>query len=135
MITPEQYFAGKPHTPEHKGSAITLLYRVNALRDRAESEGVVRHTCPNTGTEISGSKGGSGDGGFRLETSTTGSGRSSHKEAKGVDAYDPGNRLDGWVTDAILEEFDLYREAPESTDGWCHLTTRRPGSGRRTFSP
>jgi hypothetical protein len=52
-----------------------------------------------------------------------------------VDIYDPQNKLDDYLTDEILTKFDLYREAPESTLGWCHLGTRMPGSGHRTFKP
>lgn len=136
MITNEQYFAAKPHTPEQEAEATALLANVNSLLTEALLDGGVPEVlCPNTGTQVSGSKGGSGDGGFRLQTATTGSGRSSHKEARGVDVYDPGDKLDAWITDEILESHGLYREAPESTPGWCHLTTRAPGSGHRTFQP
>lgn len=144
MITIEQYFAGKPHTDEHETLAHDLLARVDRLESDAEARRVfARQTCPNTGTEISGSKGGSGDGGFRLETATTGAGKSSHKEAKAVDIYDPRDELDRWLDEfdddsggnAKLEEYGLYREAPAATPRWCHLTTRAPHSGRRTFQP
>lgn len=135
MITSEQYFQGKPHSPEQSAAAHDLLERVNALLDEAELAGVKIKVCPNTGTEISGSKGGSGDGGFRLQTSTTGRGKSSHKEARGVDVYDPENAIDDWLTDELLEAHGLFRESPEATPHWCHLTTRAPGSGRRTFQP
>ena len=135
LITTEQYFAGKPHTQEHEENATALLKQVNALIDEAEATGFVRAICPNTGTEISGSKGGSGDGGFRLQTATTGAPNSSHKTAQAVDVYDPGGHLDDWMQDDVLESYDLYREAPNSTYGWCHLTTRAPRSGNRTFTP
>ncbi len=136
MITTEQYFQAKPHTPEDDANAQHLLEAVNELLDEAQASGqFTRITCPNTGSEISGSKGGHGDGGFRLPTSTTGSDHSSHKEAKAVDVYDPGQALDEWLTDEKLEQYGLYREHPDSTPGWCHLTTRAPGSGHRTFYP
>jgi len=86
----------------------------------------------DTGTFISGSKGGSGDGGFRLTTATTGAALSSHKEASGIDIYDEGDKLDN-LLDAhpeILEKFNLYRETPSATRGWCHLTKRPPKSGK-----
>src|SRR3990167_3806030 len=35
----------------------------------------------------------------------------------------------------VLERFELYREAPEKTSGWCHLQSVPPGSGKRTFYP
>lgn len=143
MITADQYFTAKPHTPEHDILADDLLARVNDLRDEAERAGIQRNICPNTGTEISGSKGGSGDGGFRLPSATTGAAMSSHKEARAVDVYDPGGRIDNWLDifehgngdNTKLEQHGLYRESPNATTGWCHLTTRAPHSGRRTFNP
>ena len=68
---------------------------------------------------------------------------SSHKEARAVDVYDPSDRLDEWLDtfehgdgdNTRLEQHGLYREAPASTPTWCHLTTRAPHSGRRTFAP
>lgn len=135
MITGEQYFQAKPRTPGHETAASDLLEKVNALIDWARLGGFKNPTCPNTGTQISGSKDGQGDGGFRLSTATTGKQGSSHKEGKGVDVYDPGNVLDHMITDEDLIHFELYREHPDSTPGWCHLTTRAPGSGKRTFYP
>ena len=141
-ITLAQYFQAKPHTPEQAAAAADLLSREEMLVREAEAAGAfARAICPNTGSEVSGSKGGAGDGGFRLETSTTGSGKSSHKEAKAVDRYDPLGALDAWLDtfergvgdNSKLAEHGLYREHPSATPGWCHLTTRAPGSGRRTF--
>jgi hypothetical protein len=79
----------------------------------------------------------SGDtlGGFRPQNATQGAPHSSHKEARAVDVYDPGGKLDAWLNDAKLEHYGLYREHPDATQGWCHLTDRAPGSGRRTFMP
>lgn len=144
MINNQQYFGAKPHTVEHDAAATDLLDRVERLKAEAASSGhFTRLSDPDTGTEISGSKGGAGDGGFRLPTATTGTQNSSHKEARGVDCYDPSNELDRWLdkfegddgTNTKLKEYGLYREAPNSTLGWAHLSTRRPGSGRRTFKP
>lgn len=145
-ISLEQYFAGKPHTEDHETLAIDLLDRVDRLCAEASADpecAFDNPTCPNTGSQVSGSKGGSGDGGFRLDTATTGAGKSSHKEARGVDVYDHRNDLDGWLDrfedghggNSKLEEYGLYREAPGSTAHWCHLTTRAPHSGHRTFQP
>ena len=143
MITVSHYFGPKPHTPEHDANAQHLLEAVNALIDQAVYEGQFsRNVDPDTGTEISGSKGGAGDGGFRLSTATTGRTLSSHKEARGVDVFDPTDRLDAYLSrfdsedrNPVLEKFALYREHPDSTPGWCHLSTRAPGSGKRTFLP
>lgn len=144
MITLEQYFGGKPHTQEEEDFATVLLQRVNELCDEAQQNGNYdAPTCPNTGTQISGSYHGQGDGGFRLPTATTGRQNSSHKEAKAVDVFDPKGDLDKWLDgfedghngNIKLEQYGLYREHPDSTPGWCHLTTRAPGSGHRTFIP
>lgn len=145
MITTPQYFQGKPHGEGHRRAAEDLLVRRNRLR-REWMEATGREACPvdlDTGTEVSGSRGGTGDGGFRLTTASTGRTLSSHKEARGVDDYDPDNAFDTWLDtfetgaghNSKLEEYGLYREHPDSTPGWCHLTTRPPGSGRRTFWP
>jgi hypothetical protein len=136
VITQEQYFAAKPHDGVDEGNADDLLTRVNALIDQFVLEGGgSRMKCPNTGTEISGSKSGHGDGGFRLATATTGKANSSHKQAKGVDVYDPYDTFDAWLTDEKLEQHGLYREHPSTTPTWTHLTTRAPESGHRTFWP
>ena len=144
MIRTTEYFGNKPYSVEHENAATDLLERVNRLIDEAvESAAFLRAVDPDTGTEISGSRGGSGDGGFRLPNATTGKQNSSHKEAKGVDCYDPEGDLDEWLDtfetgggkNTKLEEHGLYREHPTATAGWCHLSTRAPGSGRRTFFP
>jgi len=90
---------------------------------------------PDTGTRVSGSKNGNGDGGFRLSSSTTGAKNSKHKQAQAVDIYDPDDALDDWLTDERLQEFGLYREHPKYTPGWCHLQSVSPPSGNRTFKP
>lgn len=132
MITKEQYFGAKPFTPEHEANATDLLERVEKLCATLAWDYPVD---PDTGTSISGSKGGAGDGGFRLDTATTGSAKSSHKEARAVDVFDPKDELDGLITDALLTAYGLYREAPEATPRWVHLTSRAPKSGKRTFFP
>ena len=132
MITKEQYFQAKEHTAEHEANFEELMTRVESLLTYLDYTVPV---CPNTGSQVSGSKGGSGDGGFRLDTATTGAALSSHKQAMAVDLYDPLNALDDLITDALLEQCDLYREAPQSTPHWAHLTTRAPHSGHRTFLP
>ena len=138
MISLADYFGAKINNPEAtlemKQNAMELLRKVNGLLKRAEQEGAYSAQIdPDTGTLISGSRGGSGDGGFRLSTSTTGAKKSAHKKAHAVDVYDPANILDGWITNAVLEEFGLYREAPTKTPGWAHLQDTPPGSGNRTY--
>lgn len=162
MITAQEFFGKKPHGAEQRAAAEELLARVNALRlDWMRDTGAAK--CPvdrDTGCEISGdAKVGNGDGGFR-EYGELGSKFSSHKilyvqdpagnwiydPAKaqaGVDSFDPGDELDQWLDqfedghggNTKLEEHGLYREHPDDTPGWCHLTARSPHSGKRTFKP
>ncbi len=135
-ITIDQYFGSKKHTPEHEVEAESLLLKVDMLLGEFELKtGLVIPIDSDTETHISGSKGGQGDGGFRLSDTTTGRARSSHKEARGVDVCDIGETIDQWLNDEILTKYGLYRESPKFTVGWCHLTTRPPKSGRRTFIP
>jgi len=133
MITKSDYFIGRAHTNEHDKQAEMLLFSVNNLLADAAKNGVRLFLNPATGTFISGKT----EGGFRLPDCCQGAQNSSHKEAKGVDVFDPNNELDDWLTrnPSKLVEFNLYREHQSATEKWCHLTTRAPKSGRRTFLP
>lgn len=138
FISIDQYFNNKRQAPEVTSkvewSAEILLGRVDLLLGEFESTtGFHVAVNPSTKNHISGNH--EGDGGFRLGASTTGAAGSSHKEGRGVDIFDPDGALDEWITDAILEKYSLYREDPSATIRWCHLTTRAPGSGKRTFKP
>jgi len=136
MITLQDYFGDKPHPKEYDLNALTLLYRVNNLIVAFVTDtGEISVNNPATGNQISGSKG--GDGGFRLPTSLTGSSKSAHKLGMAVDIYDKGQHLDNWLdkTPDALIKYDLYREESASTPNWCHLGTRKPLSGKRTFKP
>lgn len=154
MITIPEYFSdGK--TPgaklEHidatrskRENAEDLLAKVNRLLDHLEDAGVyVVKRDPDTGTQVSGSANGSGDGGFRLQ-SAAGRANSKHKLGLAVDVYDPDNVLDDYISgydedggyrNTVLEQYGLYREHPDDTPGWCHLQSQGPGSGRRTYHP
>lgn len=132
MITISQYFGNKEHSSDQSSAAMDLLASVNSLLAHySADEGVELPINPHTGTLISGVT----EGGFRLPDCPQGALHSSHKEAKAVDVYDPSDDLDTYLHDELLAQFNLYREAPASTFGWCHLTTRAPGSGHRTFIP
>ncbi len=135
MITLDNYFrAYKDHpeiTDEIRANAQVLLEAVNALLDCAIEEGITLHPNPATGTFVSGQD----NGGWRPQACPIGAPTSSHKTGRGVDVADHSNELDAWITDQCLEDFGLYREHPAATIGWVHLTTRAPGSGRRTFMP
>lgn len=135
MITVDDYFrayAGHPEiTAEIRHNAENLLAAVNELLDCALAEGIRLSTNPATRTFISGQD----NGGWRPQACPIGAPTSSHKQGQGVDVADHDGSLDAWITDECLADFHLYREHPESTSGWCHLTTRAPGSGSRTFWP
>ena len=140
MISFFQYFGNRIDHPYatvvRKDNAIILLNRVNTLLCEYEvSTGIKLEKDLDTGTQISGSRGGSGDGGFRLAQYRTGVKGSSHKQGMGVDVYDAGNRLDTWIdkNPGVLDRTDLYREAPKFTPGWCHLQTR--ATSKRTYRP
>ena len=135
MIELHEYFGEKQHTDDQEEAASGLLDKVNECIDWARLGGFQAPIDPDTGTQISGSKGGNGDGGFRLPGATTGKPASKHKLAHAVDVYDPGDILDRILSDDDLARFGLYRESPDSTPGWCHLQDVPPGSGHRTFKP
>lgn len=135
MILLDEYFNNKTGTVEQKDSAQILLVYVNGLLNEYMKD-TQRHmpVNPKTGNCISGQL--NGDGGFRLPNAVTGSLKSSHKEGKGIDIYDPiEGQLDEWITDAILARNYLFREHPSATPRWCHLTNRPPPSGKRSFYP
>jgi hypothetical protein len=133
MITVGDYFkahGGSAHfSREIVENAVELLARVSKLLEDALLSKVDLETNPVTGTLISGRI----DGGIRLPNSATGTSKSSHKEGRGIDIYDPDGDIDAWITDEILAKHGLYREHPSQTKTWCHLTTRPVKSGNRTF--
>ena len=134
-ITLHDYFGDKPHTQDQEANAIELLKCVNALLAEFVAQGGKLEVDQDTGTHISGSKGGHGDGGFRLSNAVTGKPGSAHKEGMAVDVYDAGEKLDEWISRDILVRYGLFREAAPHTIGWCHLQTREPKSGNRSFNP
>lgn len=132
MIALNQYFGNRKPTEQQSLNAKDLLSKVNTLlyiytKETGEDVEINKYT----GTWISGLN----EGGFRLPDCVQGAPQSSHKQAMGVDVYDPYNHIDDWLTDYKLEMNGLYREHPEATQKWCHLTTRAPASNNRTFRP
>jgi len=112
-------------------SALVLCARVNLLLNSFRAAGFTTPTNPKTQCLVSGEK----DGGWRPPECPVGAPNSAHKQGQAVDIFDPDGHLDDWLTDEVLARFDLYREHPSATRGWCHLTTRPPASGRRSFYP
>lgn len=150
MITPEQYFTHprtgetKPHTQQHLDNFNQWQGREEALVQEAIEAGAFERAIdPDTGCELSGSRGGDGDGGFRAPGSVTGKPGGPHYEGKAGDRYDPGNRLDTWLDsfedghggNSMLLKHGLYREAASATSSWVHTQTKPVASGKRTFMP
>jgi hypothetical protein len=135
MITIAEY-AGKwidhkDFNTERQNNASALLRQVNLLLNAAERDGVELKTNPVTNSMLSGTQ----YGGFRPQSCPIGAPQSSHKLGMAIDVYDPQGLIDAWINDGILTQYQLYREAPAYTKGWCHLSTKPPKSGRRTFIP
>lgn len=138
MITKAQYFGNKPHTIAQEAAADKLLAAVNLLLHKAEDGcGYEYWIDPDTGTQISGAKGGAGDGGFRLPNSTTGAKSSKHKLARAVDVYDPNRVLAQWIVSnpSLLKAHGLYCEDFRWTPVWCHFQDIAPKSGMRIYIP
>jgi len=135
MISLDHYFgiyANHPDAgPGMYAAAEAMLERVNRLLHMAENQGIPPRTNPKTNSQVSGET----NGGFRPQDCPIGAPKSSHKQARAVDVYDPDGQLDDWLNNDILEDYGLYRESPEDTKGWCHLSDKAPPSGRRTFKP
>lgn len=140
MITEAQYF-GKfldhpDATPERKAAAASLLASCKQLENFALQDGVVFPINPFTKSGVSGSL----YGGFRPQDCKIGAAKSSHKEAKAVDLYDPLGHIDAWCMANIerggrLEQCGIYLEHPSKTNGWSHWSIKAPGSKNRVFFP
>lgn len=136
MITLQDYFGTYDSHPDatvqRREAADDLISKVNALLLEAEAAGWYEWAVnPKTHTQISGTH----NGGFRPHDCPEGSPGSSHKQGRGCDVYDPQNKLDRFLSDPVLAKHGLYREHPDDTVGWTHLSDRAPGSGNRTFRP
>lgn len=128
-LTAAEYFgtyAGHPDiTEERRRNAEDLLIRVNALLERAAGDGVALAINPRTGSAVSGET----NGGFRPQDCPIGAPRSTHKEARGVDIYDPRRELARWCyrEHEWLRQLGLSMEDARWTPGWVHLQSRPPG--------
>lgn len=58
---------------------------------------------------------------------------SKHMTGDAIDIADNDGLFDDWLTDEILEKYNLWREHPSQTKSWCHLQRVPPRSGKRTF--
>lgn len=138
MITIAQYFGDKPRTMAQEKTAAAMLEQVNELLYLASQSSAYDYPeNPNTHSCISGSKGGSGDGGFRLPDSKTGAKNSKHKLACAVDVYDPARILAQWCVKNKdkLFEIGLFCEDFRWTPTWVHLQNIQPASRKVIFIP
>lgn len=132
LITLENYFTSfgrykdraksKERTKEVEDNAKELLERVNALLDHLEIKKI----------DIS--------SGFRPSevnaTIANAAKKSAHTTGEALDLVDDKDQsLCKKITKDLLNQFDLYREDSDYTKGWCHLQTRKTGSGKRIFKP
>ena len=140
MITLVQYFgeyAGHADATDAViDNAEALLKACAALEQMAKLDGVQFPDNPKTKSGVAGDM----NGGFRPQSCTVGAARSSHKEGRAVDRYDPAGEIDRWcitnsVKDGKLEQCGIYIEHPSKTLGWSHWTIKAPGSGNRVFMP
>ena len=137
MITIDEYVGkwsdSEDWTDDTIAAATENLKHVNALLDNYAADGNELKINPATCSNVSGQT----YGGFRPQSCTIGAPKSAHKTGEAVDIYDPDNDLDDYIDDNpdVLVTYNLYREASDSTPHWVHLSTRKPGSGSRTFNP
>jgi hypothetical protein len=78
------------------------------------------------------------DSGYRRpidNAAAGGSKHSAHMTCEAVDLEDKDGRLKAFLTEEMLEKYDLYREADSATPSWCHVQTRPTRSGHRIFQP
>lgn len=66
-----------------------------------------------------------------------GSPNSAHCLGLAVDFSDPKRQFAQWclANVGVLSCFGLYMEDPQYTNGWVHLTIRKPKSGKIIFKP
>ena len=140
MVTIEAYFGKFLDHPDvtqtHKAAAGCLLAACAQLEAFAKQDGVGFPTNPFTKSGVSGSL----YGGFRPQDCKIGAAKSSHKDAKAIDLYDPLGHIDQWCfanseRGGRLEQCGIYLEHPSKTHGWSHWTIKPPGSKNRVFFP
>jgi hypothetical protein len=138
MITIDSYFGDKKHQDGHVTNAHKLIGSVNSILYVAKCDEAYEDWIDSdTGTQISGSKNGNGDGGYRDEYSLTGAAKSTHKFGQGIDIYDPDRTLAQWLIHnrEKLAQFKLWTEDCRWTPGWVHFQCVPPKSNKRIYIP
>jgi hypothetical protein len=137
MITLAQYVGKYSQHPDwtaaRQSNAKELLEKVNKLEEIMKADGVEFPENPVTKSGISGST----FGGFRPQDCTIGAAKSTHKEGKGIDRFDPHGHIDDWCLghQDFLRVIGIWLESPSATNGWSHWQSVAPKSGRRVFYP
>lgn len=128
-----KYLKHKDATSEMKDRGVVFVGVVNKLMAVMMADGVKFHVNPITGSIVSGET----LGGFRPKDCPIGAEKSSHKNAEGVDLYDPLGEIDAWLQAhaSSLRPYGLYFEHPKATPRWSHWTVRAPKSKRLFFYP
>lgn len=125
LITREEVLQGRdvefPLTPQLEGNLVKLLEGLNKFR--------ILYGQPMFVSS-----------GYRPATANAaarGASKSAHLTCEACDFHDSSGIIGRFIlgNQIVLEKCGLYAENPKVTIGWCHLTTRSPGSGNRIFNP
>lgn len=141
LITPEQvigrYDAHPSLTPLKRHNIHLTCGLVNVICFEAEADGVILEDDPDTGTAISGSRGGAGSGGLRVPEIISVAVLSPHYDGNAIDRTDVNRKLMRWCLSNVdrLKELGLYLEHPQWTSVWVHFQRIPPKSGTRFFIP
>lgn len=127
MITLEAYFMGRDRshaadlTDEIRESARITVKHVNQLLAIAKLPGSVS----------------SGWRPASINAKAGGAKASKHLTAQACDLRDPDGSLSRWCMKNLpeLSGCGLFLEHPSKTQGWVHLQTVAPKSGKRVFFP
>lgn len=142
MISKADYLGvhvkSKDLTPERLANIDRLLKAVNRLIQEGMKCGVIFPVNKATNSQVAGET----YGGFRPQDCPIGAPKSAHKEGLAVDLYDPKGEIDTWIFESLEAKeiyenplINLYFEHPSATLGWCHVSLKKPASGKRFFFP
>lgn len=133
MITLPDFYKGRDKeyakylTPSIQANAVVTIDRVNLLLTKYRIAS--RDYNPHVVTS-----------GWRpppVNTSAKGGVRSKHLTGRAIDLEDKGGRMDAWLMtpegEVALKDCQLWHEHPRDTEGWVHVQTVAPASGRLHF--
>lgn len=131
MITLEAYYMGRDKA--YPGE-LTDALRSNAQATVEKANKLIYLYCDSTGNCEPGVR-----SGWRPpEVNAVVPGAASHSRhmtCEAIDLSDNSHKLKDWCSKNldVLEELDLWMEAPECTPTWLHVQTKPPASGHRVF--